>query len=73
MPALCSRRHTKRTIQVVELKPDWPKGYSRLGAAAIGLEDTEQAKAAYEKGVQPQQMITSAWAPCQPPRCAFKL
>ncbi|CAL5222224.1 g4557 [Coccomyxa viridis] len=38
--------------KVVELKPDWPKGYSRLGAAAIGLGDTEQAKAAYEKGLE---------------------
>ena len=37
--------------QVVEIKPEWPKGYSRLGAAAIGMGDTERAKAAYEKGV----------------------
>ena len=36
--------------QVVEIKPEWPKGYSRLGAAAIGIGDTEKAKAAYEKG-----------------------
>ena len=38
-------------LQVLELKPQWPKGYSRVGAAAIGLGDTEKAKAAYEKGV----------------------
>ena len=37
--------------KVVEIKPEWPKGYSRLGAAAIGMGDNERAKAAYEKGV----------------------
>lgn len=37
---------------MVDLKPEWPKGYSRLGAAAIGLGDTERAKEAYEKGAQ---------------------
>lgn len=46
-------------LQVVDLKPQWPKGYSRVGAAAIGLGDTEKAKAAYEKG-----------APFTPP-CAY--
>ncbi len=61
------------TIQVVELKPDWPKGYSRLGAAAIGLGETEKAKSAYEKGAQPQPTVASAWAPSHPPRCAFEL
>ncbi len=38
-------------LQVVELKPQWPKGSSRVGAAAIGLGDIDKAKAAYEKGV----------------------
>lgn len=36
--------------QVVEIKPDWPKGYSRVGAAAIGAQDYDAAIAAYEKG-----------------------
>lgn len=36
--------------QVVEIKPDWPKGYSRLGGALAGLQQWDEAKAAYEKG-----------------------
>lgn len=36
--------------QCVELKPDWAKGYSRLGAAYYGLEEWEQATKAYEDG-----------------------
>ena len=44
--------------QVVEIKPDWPKGYSRLGAAAIGMGDTERAKAAYEKGMPRSEYTT---------------
>ena len=43
--------YTLVLLQVVEIKPEWPKGYSRLGAAAIGMGDTERAKAAYEKGM----------------------
>lgn len=39
-------------IQVVEIKPDWPKGYSRLGAAHYGLGDFEEAKSAYNKGLE---------------------
>ncbi|GLC51021.1 hypothetical protein PLESTB_000457400 [Pleodorina starrii] len=35
----------------VELKPDWAKGYSRLGAAYYGLSDFEEAAEAYEKGL----------------------
>ena len=54
------------TLQVVEMKPDWPKGYSRLGAAAIGLGETEKAKAAYEKGARPQR--TAASASCMAPQ-----
>jgi hypothetical protein len=37
-------------MQVVELKPDWPKGYSRVGAAAFGVRDYDEAVSAYEKG-----------------------
>ena len=35
---------------MVELKPDWPKGYSRVGAAACGARDFSRAISAYEKG-----------------------
>ncbi|GJM85673.1 hypothetical protein PR202_ga02146 [Eleusine coracana subsp. coracana] len=43
--------------KTVELKPDWAKGYSRLGAANLGLGDAASAVAAYEKGARarPQQ------------------
>ena len=34
----------------MELKPDWPKGYSRLGAAHSGLKQWDDAVEAYEKG-----------------------
>ncbi|TVU29034.1 hypothetical protein EJB05_20576 [Eragrostis curvula] len=37
--------------KTVELKPDWAKGYSRLGAAHLGLGDASSAVAAYEKGL----------------------
>ncbi|CAM0906680.1 unnamed protein product [Alopecurus aequalis] len=37
--------------KTVELKPDWAKGYSRLGAAHLGLGDAVSAVAAYEKGL----------------------
>lgn len=37
--------------KTVELKPDWAKGYSRLGAAHLGLGDADAAVAAYEKGL----------------------
>lgn len=37
--------------QVVELKPDWPKGYSRLGAAHQGLKQWDEAATAFEKGM----------------------
>jgi hypothetical protein len=42
LPVCCSK--------VVELKPEWPKGYSRLGAAHVGLKDWDGAIAAYGKG-----------------------
>ncbi|XP_042474633.1 hsp70-Hsp90 organizing protein-like [Zingiber officinale] len=41
----------KDAQKTVQLKSDWPKGYSRLGAAYLGLGDAEQAVAAYEKGL----------------------
>ncbi|KAF0931674.1 hypothetical protein E2562_005671 [Oryza meyeriana var. granulata] len=37
--------------KTVELKPDWAKGYSRLGAAHLGLGDAASAVTAYEKGL----------------------
>uniref|UniRef100_A0ACD5YM31 Uncharacterized protein n=1 Tax=Avena sativa TaxID=4498 RepID=A0ACD5YM31_AVESA len=37
--------------KTVELKPDWAKGYSRLGAAHLGLGDAASSIAAYEKGL----------------------
>ncbi|KAG8071615.1 hypothetical protein GUJ93_ZPchr0006g42953 [Zizania palustris] len=37
--------------KTVELKPDWAKGYSRLGAAHLGLGDASSAVAAYERGL----------------------
>jgi predicted TPR repeat methyltransferase len=42
-------------LQCVELKPDWAKGYSRLGAAYYGLQEWENAIKAYEDGEQQQQ------------------
>eukprot|EP00662_Eupelagonemidae_sp_cell21_P035566 gene35566-51052_t len=35
-----------------ELKPDWAKGYARLGAAYHGLRQYDDAVAAYEQGLQ---------------------
>lgn len=37
-------------LQVVDLKPEWPKGYSRLGAANVGLGNWDDAVDAYKKG-----------------------
>jgi stress-induced-phosphoprotein 1 len=37
-------------VQCVDLKPDWAKGYSRLGAAYYGLQEWENAIKAYEDG-----------------------
>lgn len=36
----------------IELKPDWAKGYSRLGAAKYGLKDIKGACAAYRQGLK---------------------
>ncbi|KAK2983272.1 hypothetical protein RJ640_009286 [Escallonia rubra] len=38
--------------KTVELKPDWPKGYSRLGATHIGLHNYHDAVSAYKKGLE---------------------
>jgi len=38
--------------KTTELKPDWPKGWSRKGAALHGTGDHEAAVAAYEKGLE---------------------
>ena len=35
----------------VELKPDWAKGYGRVGYALFKLNKLEQAKQAYENGI----------------------
>ena len=35
----------------IEVKPDWPKGYGRKGAAHHSLQQYEQAFDAYEKGL----------------------
>lgn len=38
--------------KTVELKPDWGKGYSRLGAAHVGLGGLDDALASYKKGLE---------------------
>lgn len=38
--------------KTVDLKPDWAKGYSRLGAAYHGLQQWEEAVKAYTLGLQ---------------------
>ena len=45
--ALAARLLTRAPLaaQTVELKPDWAKGYSRLGAALHGLRDYDEASA----------------------------
>ena len=37
--------------KTVQLKPDWPKGYFRLGEAHFGLGHFDEAVAAYTKGL----------------------
>ncbi|MCH93281.1 heat shock protein STI-like [Trifolium medium] len=39
-------------MKTAELKPDWSKGYSRLGAAHIGLSQFDDAFSAYKKGLE---------------------
>ena len=36
--------------RVTELKPEWAKGWSRLGAARYGLREWDDAVAAYTEG-----------------------
>ncbi|CAI9755364.1 unnamed protein product [Fraxinus pennsylvanica] len=38
--------------KTVEIKPDWSKGYSRLGAAHMGLHSYNDAVLAYRKGLE---------------------
>ncbi|EQC25058.1 hypothetical protein SDRG_17053 [Saprolegnia diclina VS20] len=35
----------------IELRPEWPKGYSRLGTALFYVKKYAEAKAAYERGL----------------------
>lgn len=42
--------HRLCCVQCVSLKPDWGKGYSRLGAAYFGLEEWDKAIEAYDTG-----------------------
>ncbi|KAK9830514.1 hypothetical protein WJX72_012158 [[Myrmecia] bisecta] len=37
--------------KVIELKPTWVKGWARLGAAHMGLEDFSEAREAYDKAL----------------------
>lgn len=39
-------------LQAIELRPDWPKAYARLGAACMGMESFMEAKTAYEKAFE---------------------
>lgn len=48
-------------LQCVELKPEFAKGFSRLGAAYHGIGDFDEAISAYEQGellVQGVQLCT---------------
>lgn len=64
--------------RVVELKADWPKGFSRLGAAHFGLSQWAEAAAAYTQGLaldpdngplqQGLKSVQAAQASQQPPR-----
>ena len=47
-------------MQVVDLKPDWPKGYSRLGAANQGLGNWDDAVEAYRTG-KDLQLCLQGW------------
>ncbi|KAE8771045.1 Heat shock protein STI [Hordeum vulgare] len=53
--AYASLGHYKEVLvdadRTVALSPDWAKGYSRLGAARLGLDDAAGAVEAYEKGL----------------------
>lgn len=38
--------------KVIQLKPDWARGYSRKGAALHGMARYEEAQAAYKEGLK---------------------
>lgn len=42
----------KDAEKVTEIKPDWPKGWGRLGTAKHGLGDLLGAHDAYDQGVK---------------------
>jgi stress-induced-phosphoprotein 1 len=48
--------------KTVELKPDWAKGYSRLGAALFGKGNHDESVGAYEKGlaIEPENATLAA-------------
>lgn len=49
-------------MKAIELEPTWPKGYSRKGAALVGLNRLEEAKIAYEESLKldPNNAATKA-------------
>ena len=53
--AYCSLRDYPKALedanQTIALKADWPKGYSRKGAALQGLESYQEATEAYKAGL----------------------
>lgn len=54
--AYASKKDYKNALtdadKTVELKPDWPKGWGRKGAALRGLGDLLGANDAYEEGLK---------------------
>ena len=49
-PSPCTGASQAVSLQVTSIKPDWPKGYSRLGAANMGLGRLDEAVQAYSQG-----------------------